>query len=659
MIIDEDQHRLDTTNITAGAKWQRKYQAKNGDEIREKRWREQFAYYNQDGLIGVDGEGVTLPDKTHIYTLLGASDGTFVYKPTGLHTKTCFDFLLTFAGKRVVGFAFTYDANMILGNLQPQHLKRLHEQGFCYWADYMIEWTPRRMLRIHKRSHDWKETLASVTVWDTFGFYQSSFVSTLRSWSVGTKEEQDEIAEMKQKRGDFSEEQKDEIAAYNLSECRLLVELQRKLQTTLEGARIRPSRWDGSGAVAAAILKRSRVREHMNDDYPKEVMGAYYGGRIQTLMIGHVPGPIYNYDINSAYPSAMRNLPCLQGKWRFTNKYEQTPYAIWRCRWHLGPPARLTKTGQRRYPINEDVNVTPFPFRKPDKHICYPTEGRGWYWSVLVEEVMKHWEIDVECGFVFEPDDPECRPFAFVEELYLQRQEYKRTGDPRHIVIKLGLNSLYGKTAQGLAFRGTNPPYRNYVWAGIITATTQASLIRTAMGRPDSIINFATDGIYSRERLPVNIGNGLGEWEESTYDDATIFQPGLARLSKNGKTWLRTRGYFPDEVNWDELIALWKRSESFARVKFNVERFLTLGVAIQTHNYKNWRRWATVPREMALRPASGSQGSYLGTDLVRWMPDLYVEDCSCSVAFTPRKSRYDDEQQLRDAIVLEQPVPIL
>jgi hypothetical protein len=86
-------------------------------------------------FVAWDGEGVNLAGsgKPQSYVLFG-SNKDCVIDPNGLSTFECLDHILDtgkrFPGAIHVGFAFTYDANMIIGSLTPTTLARLHKHGF-------------------------------------------------------------------------------------------------------------------------------------------------------------------------------------------------------------------------------------------------------------------------------------------------------------------------------------------------------------------------------------------------------------------------------------------------------------------------------------------------------------------------------------------------
>jgi hypothetical protein len=107
-------------------------------------------------------------------------------------------------------------------------------------------------------------------------------------------------------------------------------------------------------------------------------------------------------------------------------------------------------------------------------------------------------------------------------------------GDP----LKLGLNGGYGKMAQ----RCGRGPYHDVVSAGLITAITRARLIEALGQNPNSVVMLATDVVFVRERLSLDIGEALGQWGEEVWPDLFIAQPGVHWSPSRLQTSVKSRG---------------------------------------------------------------------------------------------------------------------
>src|SRR5690349_8431198 len=89
-----------------------------------------------------------------------------------------------------------------------------------------------------------------------------------------------------------------------------------------DGVRLRKDKWFGPGQAAQEWMKLIGVPtgEEVREAVPQWARDAarktYYGGWFEIFHHGPVPGTSYGYDINSAYPAVIANLPCLlHGRW--------------------------------------------------------------------------------------------------------------------------------------------------------------------------------------------------------------------------------------------------------------------------------------------------------------------------------------------------------
>jgi hypothetical protein len=598
--------------------WEKKYKqtekGKQAELRQEKRHRER--QYDKREFVAVDGEGWDIPKNRwkkagknagkHVLTVLGSSIQPAIYNPFGIPTYECLEYLLSLAakGRTLVGYSFSYDVNMILADLSHSAIEELCAE---HWASfhgpngeaYRIKYTPRKSLYITKGVYEYNEwkKVKSVVIWDTFGFFQSSFLEACKQWGVISEEEIDLIEKGKRGRGSFDETQADEIIRYNDLECELLVKLMGEVKSALTDCGIRLSRWDGAGAIANALHVIHNTKQHKpTTPQPDDIiLRAFYGARVQMLRVGEHTN-VWGHDINSAYPSTICDLPSLAGgEWVEVSEYDSLPdCAIWEVEWNVG-----VGDANPHYPL------TPFPWRTPEKTIRYPSQARGVYWATLVRVAKEGWgdKVRVLRGWVFHPTTDE-KPFAWVRDLYELRKVCRDTGKGK--VLKLGYNSLYGKFAQGVGYHENKPPaYQNYTWAGMITAHCQARVLQAALQAPKDVIAIATDGVFCCSRLNLPESKELGEWEIKPSERFLIFQPGVYVQWKNGEPYKRTRGFSPKELPLEALVNGWQERKALLSLKLQVTRFV--GMHLACHQGKldtEWRQWIT--RERVLAPAAGS-----------------------------------------------------
>jgi len=533
-------------------------------------------------FIAIDGEGFTRLRK-HYYSMLSSSaQHTIENWSRGLSTQECFEFLHRYSGEgHLVGFYTTYDVNMMLADLDLESLQRLWDRGETYWQGWHIAWMPAKRFQLRK---DGKQV-----VWfDVFGFFQKSFIKALLDWGIDVP---DEIIKGKENRTNFSKADKEKIKFYNLKECDLLVELMNKLRDAAILAGYVPNSWHGAGALANQILKQNGVDKHnvLDQTMRPRFLEAYYGGRNQVLQQGEFD-KAYSHDINSAYPYSLTLLPTTNGVWRkVLSAYSINPYTLYKVQW---------KTPSKEY-------LNPFPFRFKNS-IFWPNKGEGWYWQPEVEVAMEHYSKYIkilECH-QFTPETEE-KPFSFINDLFSTRRKFLSEGNDAQIIIKLGMNSCYGKVAQSIGYKGQPPAYQNYFWAGYITSYTRAQVLRLALKNKESVISFATDGVMASEKLADhNLTKQLGGWSVEPIENLFVLQPGVYCYDgSNHKQTIKSRGFSYRSVDYNILRKIWCEFGTLGDYAYSERRFVGLGAALQSNPpLSKWRRWIEQDRVINFAP---------------------------------------------------------
>lgn len=293
---------------------------------------------------------------------------------------------------------------------------------------------------------------------------------------------------------------------------------------------------------------------------------AFYGARIELLQQGYAPEQtLHGYDIRSAYPSAMLDLPSMRGKtWKHHRNGTSADHArqsnilsMYRVYWRF--PATVKYRGVENY-----APFYPLPYRTQNGSILFPSEGRAW---VMRDDVLaalkwvetfglnwREYDLVVEEAFEFDPPPvgmsfgpfgeaqdeastrPETGPFEFVRELYNQRANIKSREKEcgyniLELAIKLCINSIYGKFAQRIGGNEFDPPASACpYYAAAITAATRRRICETGLLDPFAIVMFATDGIISTRPLaPLDrpIGEALGDWETKSVTGGMFLQSGV------------------------------------------------------------------------------------------------------------------------------------
>jgi hypothetical protein len=401
----------------------------------------------------------------------------------------------------------------------------------------------------------------------------------------------DFMIEMKKKRGRFSLEPLNQIKSYTALELRYLASAITGLQDVLHGIKldcapdmkpIHISNWYGPGAVASAFLKNLNIiKDHYSDDIlatdppPQQIAAhhAFSAGNIQLMQVGHAPVlGLHSGDVCSAYPHGATELPSMAGG--YWNKIDDG--VRYKSLVELKAIIEASSMVSMFYldyefPLYDHfdgdawkriyVPWYPLFFRSRRGAIFYPRRGEGWYMSddVLAAvkwlerfasaakwrhdgtPITKQWEIKdarfvVKDAWIFTPRDTSEKPFAFLQEIYRQRMQYKRAEpyDAREKYYKLPPNSLYGKMAQRVGGSQTKdgwkaPPTANPYYAAAITANCRRRLVEAGLHDPHSVVAFMTDGIVTTRRLEglpnvVNEGDesNLGDWEYAPVQGGTF-----------------------------------------------------------------------------------------------------------------------------------------
>lgn len=479
-------------------------------------------------FVGVDGEGGGTDEYgRQNFLLLRAGDQELFNGNRPLETEECLEFLLSLPKDAIyVGYYFNYDATMILRDLPEDRIQRLFapraygdarghgRSNMTWWGRYAIDYVPRQSFTVARLNRGTLKIVpnSSRTINEVGGFFQSAYVKALSDWSETLSLDKrvfDKIVAGKERRESFDQLDKAE-REYCRLECETLAALMEKFRETCMDAAIVPQKWRGAGWLASALHTKYKTAKPEKEGVlrpaalEKMSLDAYYGGRFEVTRIGAIPGPVYEYDINSAYPAAMLHLPCpLHSRWRKGKDIDQP--GVYDVTFSHGTQ-----------------NICNLPIRRKG-HLFWPSSGRGTYYhseiqaatraGTRIERVWDGRHCELRCT---------CQSFEWIQELYRFRRTIGKS--TRGYPIKLGLNALYGKLAQ----REGAAPFRDRLAAGMITAWTRARLIDAYRQAPDDCIMLATDGIYMTAPLDLDIGEDLGQWEHKEHPAGMfIVQPGI------------------------------------------------------------------------------------------------------------------------------------
>jgi hypothetical protein len=264
----------------------------------------------------------------------------------------------------------------------------------------------------------------------------------------------------------------------------------------------------------------------------EHVYKGYYGGRTEVLWRGLCKEDLYYYDVNSIYPAMMfmNDFPDPTSS-RMINKAEMFHIMNFEgiCECDIDIP---------------EMGFQPLPFHTEDGKTKFMAGIIHGYWTHV--EIRK--AISLGCKIISLGKSvyygKTCRPFEkFVTDLYALRMRYKLENNPMEYVIKIILNSLYGKFAQKFldrelyihnsdehlgdfmeqyefhehgdyfVFNITDKPrcFCFPIWSAYVTSYARIYLMDLLYKASETgmVVAYDTDSIIASAKM--DIGKGLGE----------------------------------------------------------------------------------------------------------------------------------------------------
>lgn len=515
-------------------------------------------------------------------------------------------------GKLRVGASFN-DENLLVINLRhrtnPEDIDWVLGEGgdgdllaFEPSSLLALTSTPGRRFYAEYRPHgDRMEEWKRLDIHDTGRSFIGGLEKVIEQWRPELSPEQRAIiARGKANRGKPGfEDDLAKLAEYSEAECVAHARIVRKLLDSIRDAahvNIAPSKLFGSGSIAASVMKHYKVPTRKQTHRDEDVFTGvgiedmpdltYFGGMIETPVVGLVKGTVDEEDINQAYPSVLVELECMRkdhGRWvkkhgSWTG-YDQLPrytigYAL--VSWSI---------------LDQTSSTPPFVVRGQNGCVYQTWTQTQKVWVTLPEyrTALTRYPTDIKCHQIViweATEDCDCdAPFWWLQSMYNYRFELKKRikarrkdipaweildaqlealepddptaallskqmkdilmDDPECLelfcqeqAIKLIINSVYGKLAEYKRGLGR---YTNRHYAAMITGATRAK-VRTKTWEREAaggtVVYQHTDSVLSINGGARDEGDELGKWglEDKVTRDFLILQPGLAVALGGGKT---------------------------------------------------------------------------------------------------------------------------
>lgn len=402
----------------------------------------------------------------------------------------------------------------------------------------------------------------------------------------------------------------DQLLEYNIRDTEITLKFMTFLNAAFEnlGATVKST----VASTAMSLFKNKYLdRTYIQNPEPVllDILKSYYGGRTEAFYRGTFEQANY-YDINSLYPSVMRDFEFPDPNSLRTSQRNSVEYI--KCFEGVSDVTVFVPP--------QDIPI--LPAREDGK--CKFGHGKltGWYTHIELREAIKQGAVimEVRKSHIYTKT---CRPFkAYVEDLYAQRKLYK--GDPMDVVIKLMLNSLYGKFGQRFLDKqntvhadavsmkdiqtwstfervGDYFVYKQNarpssfcipIWATYVTAYARLRLLKALQSH--DVYYCDTDSVITKDEIPTS--GELGEFKlEMRIEEGIIVRPKFYAFKAvptivNGETkqlaYVKIKG-LKLRLNYLEFIGLlhspYVEFDKFVRFKEAIRRDLIPNEIIHTH----------------------------------------------------------------------------
>jgi len=319
-----------------------------------------------------------------------------------------------------------------------------------------------------------------------------------------------------------------------------------------------------------------RISEKMKNshDFAKN---SFHGGIFESRIRGYLDKPIYNYDINSAYPTTLTGLEHLaNGFFRWTDKPTKDSSMSW----------FLTDFDCKYIAYKKNIPFYQSVFIDDIEYEIELSKTSSYYPIGMRRQIITGLELDFlkRNGYFnkvvgglewYKENDKYEKPFDWIKAAYKMRRDIKSKdkNDVRQLTLKKMYNSCYGKTAQQ---KHGYSRMTNFYYASYVTSDTSTKIAQLAHDNEKSIIEIATDGIYSIKPIKgLNIGVELGEWEYSEYTKGLFLGSGMKQLFYDDREYeTYIRGISNDRRF--NLLGILKKYKKESDILFNKSRPIQL-----------------------------------------------------------------------------------
>lgn len=437
----------------------------------------------------------------------------------------------------------SYDARAILAYLPGTVLARLRRACIADYHSWHIEYKARKSLKVSRGSE-------RVYFWDVYPYYECSLDKAAGKYLDGDHKDDIPKAWLPKMAWALTHH-RERVVRYCMRDASLTQRLSEICEEQYTQLGVSYHRAASPATLAVRAFPKSYDFKSLPGYVQTVFRRSYYGGRAEVFQRGNV-GRAYCYDIHSAYPSVLTRL--------------LDPRLCTEVKARPGKPPRAD-AAYGSYHVYVEIppteHICPLPYRSTGLPLIYPSGAfTSWIDRESLLMLLEHgYRTRVLEGIELLVDSEKLL-FPDLERWYRMRRECPAMS----LAIKKTLNSVYGKLAElrpvrvevkgrklprdATYYKGKwtrrikiPTPHTHFAVASAVTAGCRRKLFDAMKAAGSSIIACHTDGIVSKRRLPLALGDGLGEWGlEHEPDEAIVIGVGIYLYRKAAEYVEKTRG---------------------------------------------------------------------------------------------------------------------
>ena len=455
-------------------------------------------------------------------------------------------------------YNITFDVESILKMLPDGELEEILEDNKTEYEGFKLFYLPHKYFKIVDKS---KHT---VNFWDIAQFYGMSLDNASKEY-LGDEKGVSDIKSLME----YIYYDKVQKVVYNycVHDCELTRRLAERMHKGVLDCDISFSKpYSRASLAETAFLENCDIPQYL--DAPLGVnkyhYWSYYGGWFELFKRGYLNDSIYEYDINSAYPFAMLDLPDIRGL-----TWERVRRASKNIVMGVYQIAISPKTG---------TTISPMQIRTETVSVHPHASGIRYVTDIELGMLRDVYKVKVIAGFEAHGDHLTYPFREYVQKLYEDKSRYKNKDVMMYECIKRVLNGFYGKNIQRTGGKIGN--CFNPIYAARITASCRRQIWEAVKDHQKDVIGIQTDSCIMNKEIDLNVGDELGAWGMKEYQEGIFLLSGIYEMIGESKK-TKIRGYDTKM----ELMEMLKRYPKANTVEVAKEKPLHLKQAL------GWNKW--------------------------------------------------------------------